>query len=198
MIRKLLIWILGKFKRKPPFQKAKFFGDYFIEEAKIKDIYFIYSRIVEEAKSGHFNELLVNPELKNGLCFQAFCAINLRQMPNIQGSLCDAVLAIIRHKDAAIGFIWIRYFEESNDDGWELYLLSILPEHRGNNLGNLSVNYMLGLVDPSLNIYARLYKNIQNNSMKKILSNNGFKEDSLTNIYSNTLVYVKPANKSNS
>ena len=195
MIRKFLIIIGGLFTKKVKLPKVQLSEGYVIEEAKPRDIDFVYERIVEESKAGHFNDSFQTEDLKKGICYQAFCSVHLRKMPNIQGALCDSVLSIIKYNNTPVGFVWCREFQEAGDDAWELYLTSMHPKHRGNSIGLKGIEYMLKLIHPSLDVYARLYTTVPNRPMIKILKSLNFKKSSMSNMYMAVNVFKKSANK---
>lgn len=195
MIRKLLIIIAGFFTKKVKLPTVKFSEGYVMEEAKPRDIEFIYERIVEEAKAGHFNYSFQTEDLKKGTCYQAFSSIHLRKMQNIQGTLCGSVLFIIKYNNVPAGFVWCREFQEAGDNAWELYLISIQPKHRGNGIGRKGIEHVLELIHPSLDVYARLYTTVPNKPMIRILKSLNFKASSMSNMYMDVNVYRKAANK---
>lgn len=195
MFRKYIVIVLGLFYRKPELPKIRFLGDYIIEGAKLSDVDFIYNRIVEEADAGYFNDRFSNDDLKNGICDQIICTTQLRKAPNNKGVQCGSVLSIVKHNNLSIGFVWCREISEENDSGWELYLTSFAPEHRGKGLGGMSVSYMLNLIHSEFDIYARIYKNRPNKPMVQILKSLGFKDCSAGNSYLDTTIYKKSALK---
>lgn len=193
MLRNMFIRILGFFHPKPELPKISFLANYVIEEATFGDIDFIYERIVEEADAGYFNGRFSREDLKVGTCDQILYTIALRKMPNIQHAQCGSVLSIVKYHGQPIGFVWCREFSEENNGGWELYLTSFEPEHRGKGLGGMSVSYMLNLIHSERDIYARVYKNRPNKPMINILKSLGFKACSSNNGYLDSAIYKKSA-----
>lgn len=198
MFRKYFIIIIGLFHPKSELPKIRFLGDYIIEGAKLSDVDFIYNRIVEEADAGYFSDRFSDDELKNGICDQILCTTQLRKTPDSKGIRNGSVLSIVKHNNISIGFVWCREIREESDGGWELYLTSFAPEHRGKGLGGMSVSYMLNLIHSEFDIYARVYRNRPNKPMVHILKSLGFKACSARNTYLDTTIYKKSALKARS
>ncbi len=191
----MIVQVLGRIKnflkKKIEFPKKSLTKEYSIEEASSKDISFIYERIVEESKLGNFSDDLGKEEFKKGTCHQLFRSIHLRKMPTVNGSNCESLVLIIKYNEVPIGFVWCKEFEEVDDNGWELYLTSIIKEHRGINLGKMSIEHALNFLDSKLNVYVRVYKANDNKQILNILKSLNFKISPISNDFLTINVYEK-------
>lgn len=145
-------------------------------EATTADQEYIFSSLLREAKTGHFNQGYSHSQAHLGTQNQILSTIKNRNMPTPSGKYDDAILNVLVHSNQPIGFSWIRTFNENQESGWEIYLMALEPNFRKQKLGQALFDETLKIIKSPNNIFVKVYKKPHNPAMSKLLTQNKFKQ----------------------
>ena len=148
----------------------------FFREATIADQEYIFSSLLREAKTGHFNQAYLDSQAHEGTRRQILSTIQNRNMPTASGKNDDAILNVLVNSNQPIGFSWLRTFNENHESGWEIYLMTLEPNFRKQKLGKVLLDETLKIIKSPNNVFVRVYKKPHSPAMSKLLTQNKFKQ----------------------
>ena len=129
----------------------------------------IFNQIIESAKEGHFNPILVEPVAHEGLRYQLKTTIDEGWCYVNQYEKKQSHIFVKRKEDGQlIGFSWVT----KSENEYELYLLAVDKEYRKQGVASALLCDFLQFVAIGDVIYARLYS--VSTVMKNLLIENGF------------------------
>ncbi|MEH0373969.1 GNAT family N-acetyltransferase [Vibrio mimicus] len=139
------------------------------ELATNDDFECIFNQIIQSAKEGHFNPILVMPAAHEGLKYQLQTTINEGWCYVNQYEKKQSHIFVKRSVDGQlVGFSWVTKAENE----YELYLLAVDKQHRRQGIASGLLCDFLKFVAIGDVVYARLYS--VSTVMKNILIENGF------------------------
>lgn len=176
MFKKQLLKLVKIFIRSEQNNQTVIADKIFFREATIADQEYIFSSLLREAKTGHFNQAYLHSQAHPGTRLQILSTIQNLNMPTPSGKNDDAILNVLVNSNQPIGFSWLRTFNEKHENGWEVYLMALEPSFRKQKLGQTLLDETLKIIKSPNNVFVRVYKKPINHAMSKLLSQNKFKQ----------------------
>lgn len=176
MFKKQLLKLVKIFTRSEQNNQTVIGDKIFFREATIADQEYIFSSLLREAKTGHFNQGYLNSQAHSGTRLQILSTIQNRNMPTPLGKYDDAILNVLVNSNQPIGFSWLRTFNENQESGWEVYLMALEPSFRKQKLGQTLLDETIKIIKSPNNVFVRVYKKPHNPAMNKLLTQNKFKQ----------------------